>query len=190
MTTSLKLLRNAAGHAWVGETFQDATHVAAFPEADDPRWIPGIPTQQDTEFVTLSPFFPSGRLGVAVEISRSNMPKFGGPNHPPFFGCKAWMQVDALHWHPVTPGYPITKQPVIDRELEERLGVFSVGDTVSVKGWDGQWVIAAFVLSENGESRNKPVHLRSVARNFERPAVNDWQQHIWIWAAENELQLG
>lgn len=95
-----KLFRRADGHAWVGECQEDATHTAEIPTPDDSRWTPGVPHALDTEVLTLSPFYPSGRLGVCVE-SRSITPLFRYPNHSPFEGCKAWMAIDDIDWQPV-----------------------------------------------------------------------------------------
>ena len=78
--------------AWVGECKGRAHTVLDLPAGDDPRWIPGIPSLIDTQVLTLSPFYPSGRLGVSVEILRSE-PSIMHPNHPPFIGCRAWMPI-------------------------------------------------------------------------------------------------
>lgn len=97
-----KLYRSADGHAWVGEYFEgrfpsNATHIADLPQEDDSRWRPGVPAFSDVEFITLSPFSPSGRLGVCVEKKSSN-PLGQYPNHPAFEGCKAWMPVSETRW--------------------------------------------------------------------------------------------
>ncbi len=95
-----KLYRSAVGHAWVGECQQDATHTADIPNSDDSRWVIGIPETLDVEVLTLSPFYPSGRPGVCVELKKSK-PLTQYQNHPPFEGCKAWMSVDAIDWQPI-----------------------------------------------------------------------------------------
>ena len=90
----------AADRAWVGEVWvgrcpADATHEADIPEISDPRWTPGKPSLLDTSVLTLSPFAPSNRLGACVEMKSSN-PITLYPNHPPFAGVVAWMDLDAL----------------------------------------------------------------------------------------------
>lgn len=112
-----KLYRSADGHAWVGEYFEgrfpsNATHVADLPDEDDPRWRPGVPAFSDVEFITLSPFFPSGRLGVCVE-KKSSDPLFRHVNHPAFQGCKAWMPVSETSWAPI-PRPEHTRYVVMD----------------------------------------------------------------------------
>jgi len=101
------LYRTATGHAWVGETWvgripDSAAFTAPLPAADDPRWTPGTPTALDTEVLTLSPFYSNGRLGVCVE-KKASQPLGRYPNHPPFFGCRAWMPLDAIEWRTVAP---------------------------------------------------------------------------------------
>jgi len=86
-------------HAWVGECGLDAQFVADIPAEDDPRWQEGKPELLDTELLTLSPFYPSGRLGACVE-KKSCHPMFRYANHPAFQGCKKWMHLDALVWMP------------------------------------------------------------------------------------------
>lgn len=101
------LYKTATGHAWVGETWagrtpDNAAFTAQLPTAEDPRWTPGTPDVLDTEVLTLSPFSPAGRLGVCVE-QKASQPLGRYPNHPPFFGCRAWMSLDAIEWRPTTP---------------------------------------------------------------------------------------
>lgn len=100
-----KLYRTADGYAWVGEHWvgrypSTAVATADLPPAEDPRWTPGAPHEPDVQFLTLSPFYPTGRLGVTVE-RKSSAPLFPNGNHPPFFGCKAWMRLDQVNWAPV-----------------------------------------------------------------------------------------
>lgn len=109
-TANNKLYRSGNGHVWVGEHWvgrypAQAVQTADVPAAEDPRWIPGVPRTLDVEFLTLSPFSPNGRLGVCVE-RKSSKPLGQYPNHPPFAGCQAWMDVGALDWQPVpvSPG--------------------------------------------------------------------------------------
>lgn len=85
---------------WVGDSPQEATHWAEVPLPDDPRWIPGKPDILDTQVLTLSPFYPSGRLGVCVEL-KSSQPFGLYPNHPPFEGARAWMMPDELERRPI-----------------------------------------------------------------------------------------
>lgn len=81
--------------AWVGDTSQDATHQIDIPDATDTRWIQGVPSILDKSVLTLSPFYPSGRLDVCVESKSSRSPVMQ-PNHPAFQGAVAWMHLDAL----------------------------------------------------------------------------------------------
>lgn len=94
-------LFKTATHSWVGECQMDATHVAEVPSSEDSRWIPGRPEILDTEVLTLSPFYPSGRLGVCVEKKLSK-PFSTNTNHPSFGGCKAWMQMGNIPWQEIT----------------------------------------------------------------------------------------
>jgi hypothetical protein len=82
------------------------------PKEDDPRWCRGVPIFSDVEFITLSPFGPSGRLGVSVEKQPSN-PLGQYPNHPVFEGCKAWMPVSEASWAPI-PRPERTRYVVMD----------------------------------------------------------------------------
>jgi hypothetical protein len=87
--------RTWVGEVWVGRHPKDATHEADIPPVTDPRWIQGKPSILDTSVLTLSPFYPSGRLDACVEYKESN-PISQYPNHPPFAGVVAWMHLDAL----------------------------------------------------------------------------------------------
>jgi hypothetical protein len=113
MTTAL--YRDAQGHAWVGEQAagwlpDSAAQTAEVPAADDPRWVPGVPRELDTQVLTLSPFYPTGRLGACVE-RKSSTPLGQYPNHPPFEGCLAWMPLSAIAWNDV-PGQEPASVPV------------------------------------------------------------------------------
>ena len=108
-----RLYKTADGRAWVGEHWvgrypSNAIFYTELPPADDTRWIKGVPHQLDTQYLTLSPFYPDGRLGVCVDLKESK-PPFRYPNHPAFAGCRAWMEVDAINWHPV-PLYRLTNR--------------------------------------------------------------------------------
>ena len=98
-----KLFKLASGHAWVGECKQEATHTADIPNPDDSRWVSGAPSLLDTEVLTLSPFFPSGRFGVCVE-KKDSKPFSRYMNHPPFEGCKKWMLLDVIDWQVLQKG--------------------------------------------------------------------------------------
>lgn len=100
-----ELYQRADGSAWVGEVSadhfpQDAVARAPLPSSDDPRWQPGRPTALDVQVLTLSPFYPSQRLGVTVE-QKTSRPLFRHPNHPPFEGAVAWMPLGAIRWSPL-----------------------------------------------------------------------------------------
>lgn len=100
-----KLFLRADGYAWVGEHFKGrqpaaATHVAALPDPADPRWRQGSPQVPGAQLITLSPFYPSGRLGVCVEL-KEERPLSLFPNHPAFHGCRAWMPVSEASWTPL-----------------------------------------------------------------------------------------
>lgn len=107
--TGRKVFRRADGSAWAGDCQQDAIASAPLPDASDPRWVPGKPDVLDAEILTLSPFFPSGRLGVEIE-RKSSTPLGRYPNHPPFAGCTAWMPLDALQWTDIAPAIPARKR--------------------------------------------------------------------------------
>lgn len=97
-----RLYMDESGHAWVGEHWvlrypAQAVKIAKVPSKDDPRWMQGVPTILDKEVLTLSPFFPSGELNACVE-KKNSKPPFDNPNHPPFYGCKAWMTLDKIEW--------------------------------------------------------------------------------------------
>ncbi len=95
-----RLFFRADGSAWVGEHWvrrmpESAVACADLPHQGDPRWIPGVPSLLDVQVLTLSPFYPSGRLGVSVQRKESK-PLMTYPNHPAFAGCVAWMPLDDL----------------------------------------------------------------------------------------------
>lgn len=96
------LYQSEEGHVWVGEYWYgrppaNAVSTAPLPLVDDPRWQEGVPKITDIEVLTLSPFYPCGRLDVSVEMRRST-PLTRHQNHPPFDGCKAWMPISAILW--------------------------------------------------------------------------------------------
>lgn len=97
----MKKVFRTATRAWVGECQQDAAAAADVPDITDPRWIKGKPEGLfDVDVLTLSPFFPSGRLDVCVE-RKSSKPLGRYPNHPPFAGAVAWMPLGDLQWRSV-----------------------------------------------------------------------------------------
>ena len=95
------------------------------------------------------------------------------------------------------PPLPVAGDPTTDQELEEHHEGFSIGDSVRVKARDGEWIIAAILLSERGQARNKPFHLRPTERNdaegfptrYGTIPTEEHDRHVWIWAAANELSL-
>lgn len=76
----------------------DATHWCALPSETDPRWRQGNPWHhpdaQDVGVLTLSHFYPSGRLGVTHERKRPGARE--DVNHPAFVGAVAWMPASEL----------------------------------------------------------------------------------------------
>ena len=104
---SHKVYQSTDGHAWVGEHWvgrhpRGAVLEAEVPAVDDQRWVAGVPSVRDVEVLTLSPFYPSGRLGACIE-KLDSAPQFPNrSNHPVFEGCRAWMPIDMLDWRPCT----------------------------------------------------------------------------------------
>lgn len=94
------IYRDEAGYAWIGGHGIGAPHDyraqlwSEIPKNDSPKWIDGKPTEKDIQFLTLSPFFPSGQLDVEIEIRRSSQRRH--VNHEPFYGCKKYMRLDSL----------------------------------------------------------------------------------------------
>lgn len=113
--------------SWVGERGvpQDAITACEVPAVEDPRWIQGnpkwIPELMDVPVLTLSPFYPSGRLGACVEM-QSSKPPIMKPNYPSFAGCMAWMKLESLRLE----ARPISiekamEQRVAEHELDEHI---------------------------------------------------------------------
>lgn len=100
-----KLYQRADGRVWAGDCPDRAVRVAELPSADDVRWRQGVPSILDTQVLTLSPFYPTNRLGVSVE-SKSSQPTIRYPNHVAFDGCKAWMPLDLVVWSPTVSATP------------------------------------------------------------------------------------
>jgi len=89
------------GEQWVGRYPEGITHFSELPTTDDPRWIPGKPSVQDEQVVTLCPFNPSGRLGICIEMDASRPLLRGIARHPPFAGAKWWMPLNLVRDHAV-----------------------------------------------------------------------------------------
>lgn len=94
------------GHTWMQEHGVGAIHpknaefYCEVPGNDDSRWIEGKPKQSNVEFLTLSPFYPSQRLDVSVEVNRE--PKImRHENHPAFEGCVKYMPIHLLEFKPI-----------------------------------------------------------------------------------------
>lgn len=95
------------------------------------------------------------------------------------------------------PPLPVAGDPAADQELAEHHDGFSTGDSVTVRAWEGEWIIAAILLSEGGLAREKPFHLRSAERNdaegfptlYGTAPVQERDRYVWIWAAAGELSL-
>ena len=85
----------------VGQGFpEDIEFFCEVPSNEDKRWIVGKPNLTNTQFLTLSPFYPTQRLDVSVEINRE--PKIMRyENHPAFLGCVKYMPVDSLDFRPI-----------------------------------------------------------------------------------------
>jgi hypothetical protein len=80
----------------VGETIQDdVTHCLPIPDVNDLRWIDGMLNVLDVDVLTLSHFYPSGKLGACIE-RKSSIPPIMAVNHPAFTGCVKWMLIDML----------------------------------------------------------------------------------------------
>jgi hypothetical protein len=164
-----KLYRSADGHAWVGEHFEgsfpsNATHIADLPEEDDPRWRLGSPAFCDVEFITLSPFSPSGRLGVCVERKPSN-PLGQYPNHPVFEGCKAWMPVMETRWTPI-PQPDHARYVVLD---ENTLGYL----IPEMPGYVG--VLAGSVLKGGRDPMNGPALISPGLTKVRQATLDDFK---------------
>ena len=94
------------GYTWMQEHGVRSDHPpnAVFycevPNNDDSRWIEGKPRQPNVQFITLSPFYPSQRLDVSVEVNRE--PKvMRHENHQAFDGCVKHMPIHLLDFKPI-----------------------------------------------------------------------------------------
>lgn len=94
------------GYAWMEEYGIGAKHpknaefYSEVPDNNDKRWIDGKPKQENVQFLTLSPFYPSQRLDVSVEINRE--PKvMRYENHPAFESCVKYMPLQLLTFRPI-----------------------------------------------------------------------------------------
>ncbi len=101
-----------SGYTWMQEHGVGAKHpdqalsYANVPSNDDKRWIDGKPQEVNEQFLTLSPFYPSQRLDVSVEINRE--PKIMRyVNHPAFDGCVKYMKIDTLDFKPIPKHIPL-----------------------------------------------------------------------------------
>lgn len=97
---------NQDSHVWLQEHHigqmhpENAEFFCEIPSNDDSRWIVGKPHSDNIQFLTLSPFYPSQRLDVSVEVNRT--PKtMQYENHPAFEGCTQYMPIDVLDFRPI-----------------------------------------------------------------------------------------
>jgi hypothetical protein len=86
---------------------QEAVWYAPVPKVDDARWREGKPNgvgnEQGVTFLTLCPFYPSGRLDVSCEQTYTHGLVARYPNHPTFAGCQKFMDKQDLieDWRPI-----------------------------------------------------------------------------------------
>jgi hypothetical protein len=99
------------GHVWMQEYSIGGMHpkkaefFCEVPYNDDPKWIVGKPNVSNTQFLTLSPFYPTQRLDVSVEINYE--PKImRNVNHPAFAGCVKYMPIHLLDFRPIPTYIP------------------------------------------------------------------------------------
>lgn len=99
------------GYTWMQEHGvgtkhpENAEFYCEVPRNEDSRWIEGKPKQSNVQFLTLSPFYPSQRLDVSVEINRE--PKImRHENHPAFEGCVKYMPVHKLDFRHIPKYIP------------------------------------------------------------------------------------
>lgn len=84
---------------------QNAEFFCEVPSNDSSKWIIGKPSVPNVQFLTISPFYPSGRLDVSVEINSE--PKImRHENHPAFAGCVKYMPVHLLDFRPIPKYIP------------------------------------------------------------------------------------
>lgn len=98
------------GYAWIQEHGigqphpKDAEFYCEIPAIEDKRWKKGKPQEDNVQFLTLCPFYPSQRLDVSIEINRT--PKIMQyVNHPAFEGCVQYMDLGFLDFKVITPYY-------------------------------------------------------------------------------------
>lgn len=94
------------GYAWMQEHHlgkehpKNAEFYCEVPSNDNLAWIQGKPCVSNEQFLTLSPFYPSQRLDVSIEIDRT--PKIMQyENHPAFSGCVKFMPINTLDFRPI-----------------------------------------------------------------------------------------
>ena len=93
------------GYAWMQEHHlgeehpKNAEFYCEVPSNGDAKWLQGKPCVSNEQFLTLSPFYPSQRLDVSIEIDRE--PKIMNPNHPAFMGCVKYMPINTLGFRPI-----------------------------------------------------------------------------------------
>lgn len=97
---------DSEGYAWMQEHGVGASHpnnaefFCEVPSNDDKRWLTGKPNVPNMQFATLSPFYPSQRLDVSIEINRE--PKvMRYENHPAFESCVKYMPIHLLDFRPI-----------------------------------------------------------------------------------------
>ena len=94
-------------------------------------------------------------------------------------------------WSP--PPLPEGNDRTPDEVRAERHVGISVGDFVTAKGWDGEWIVESILLSEAGQARDNPFQLCSVDSDDSEGSpttygtVPNGDGHVRIWAAAHEI---
>ncbi|MBN3777012.1 hypothetical protein G3O06_05435 [Burkholderia sp. Ac-20345] len=107
------------------------THWCEIPSESDARWREGNPWDdadaQDVGVLTLSRFYPSGRLTVSWERKRPD--SRADVNHPVFAGAHAWMLVDELRGS-------VFQVPDVLRKPSGEAFIGRVQNVLSIHGWE------------------------------------------------------
>lgn len=107
------------------------THWLEIPDGQDSVWNKGNPAHVDgvldKQVLTLSSFYPSGKLGAALEV-KSSSPIGMYPNHPAFEGAKFWLLVEDLR----DQAKPMPVPHELRHGKVDQLDDFKIGDLVSI----------------------------------------------------------